>query len=69
MDEFIHYLEESVKVSEKGTELERVAKKEGNSIRVQRIKKEILKIKAGSWFGTIIKGYLVEKYYQLTGQI
>ena len=50
-------------------ELEIIAEKEGNSIEVQKIKKTILKTKAGSWFGTIIGGYLIEKYYKLIGQI
>ena len=50
-------------------ELEIIAEKDGNSIEVQAIKKKILKTKAGSWFGAIIGGYIVERYYQLTGQI
>jgi len=71
MDHFRKYFEELYKASKKGTEreLEIIAEKEGNSIEVQKIKKKILKTKAGSWFGAIITGYIVEKYYQLTGQI
>lgn len=53
----------------KKRELERIAEREGTTIEVQRIKKKILKIKAGSWIGTWFGGYMVEKYYQLTGQI
>ena len=68
---FIHYLEESARISKQGKEraLEILAEKEGNTIEVQRIKKKILMIKAKSWFGTLFGGYIVEKYYQVAGQI
>ena len=71
MDSFRDYLEESARISKQGKEraLEILAEKEGSTIEVQRIKKKILMIKAKSWFGTIIGGYIVEKYYQVAGQI
>jgi len=50
-------------------ELEIIAEREGNTLEVQTIKKKILMIKAKNWFGTLFGGYIVEKYYQLTGQI
>jgi len=59
-------LEEDTRIRK---ELEIIAEKEGNSFEVQAIKKNILKIKARSLFGAIIGRYIVEKYYQLTGQI
>jgi len=65
------YLKELTRISKQRIEreLEIIAKKEGNSIEVQAVKKEILKTRAGSWFGTIVRGYLLEKYYKLTKQI
>lgn len=72
---FRYYLDQSAIVStivstkKTERELEIIARKEGNSIEVQKIKEKILMIKAKSWFGTIIGGYIVEKYYQWKGQI
>ena len=70
-ESFIDYLKESARISKQGKEraLEILAEKEGNTIEVQKIKKKILMIKAKSWFGTLFGGYIVEKYYQVAGQI
>lgn len=68
---FIFYLNQSAIVptivSTKGTEreLEIIARKEGNSIEVQEIKKKILETKGKS----LIRGYFMEKYYKRRGQI
>ena len=54
---------------EKQKALEIIAKKEGNSVEVQKIYRRILRIKAKTWFGTLVGGYVVKKYYELTGKI
>ena len=68
---FSEYLNQSARIPTKEVEneLEIVANREGNSIEVQKIKKKILKIKAKNWFGTLLGGYLTEKYYEWTGKI
>ena len=70
-ESFLEYLNQSAIIPTKAVknELEIVAKREGNSIAVQKIKTKILKIKAKNRFGTLLGGYLTEKYYERTGKI